>query len=207
MRLQVLKLIGHILVSDVGENMKKMLLLGLFLILLTGCSAQYNLKIDKDKIEENVEVSFPKNTTDRTLLEPYLTIANRVYPKNDNLSDVYKTSLDEDDYNYYLRYNYNHSYDLFDQSLFLNQCYEDVSFVYTDEQVELSTSNMFMCLNMLDDGLYLNDASIRITTDMKVVNNNADSVDGNTYIWNVNNSKKLRIINQLIWLYKKFLLL
>ena len=163
--------------------MKKLLIICLALF-LTGCSAQYNLQINEDNIVENVTVSLPKQLVKRDLLDPYLSIDNLVYPGTD-LEEYYKSSLNEDSDNYYLSYNYTHDYEKFAQSLFLKKCYEKVYFTDAEDKLSLSTSNTFMCINMLDDGFYLDDANVTIKTDMKVISNNADKVSGNSYTWNI----------------------
>lgn len=176
--------------------MKKFLLIFLVLF-LTGCTAQYDLTINAENIVEDVTVSLPKEILERDMLTPYLSSNNNLVYPGSEFNDVYSTSLDEDNNNYYLSYNYTHDYDKFSQSLFLNRCYENVSVVNNDNQIVLSTSDTFMCLNMMDDGFYLDSADIRIQTDMEVVNNNADKVVGNTYIWNIDsdnyNNKSINI--------------
>lgn len=164
-----------------GEYMKRILLLFL-VFLLTGCSAEYNLEINEDNIVENVTVDFKKAETDRSALEPYLTNNHYVYPGSD-LDAIYKVSLNEDNSNYFLSYDYVHDYSHFTQSMFLSKCYENVFLSSDDKQINLATSDTFRCINMLEDNFQVDNVKISIKTNMKVIDNNADSVSGKVYNW------------------------
>lgn len=166
--------------------MKKILIFCLVLF-LTGCKAQYNLEINSDNIVEDVTVSIPKSITERSIVESSISIDNFVYPGSD-YNDVYNGSLKEDDNNYYMNYNYTHDVSKFSKSLFLKRCYDNVMVKESGNEISLLTSDTFFCLNMLDDGFYLDEVSIAIKTDLNVISNNADKVSGNTYIWNIDNS-------------------
>ena len=164
--------------------MKKFLLL-FVVFFITGCTAEYNLNVDGDTIKEDVVVSFLRNEINKDALDYYVSNPNNVYFNDGNT--YYSAKLIEDDDNYYLNYNYKHQYENFTNSLFARKCYDDVEIVSNDDNIILSTSDEFNCINM-DDGFYLDSAKINITTDLKVLENNADRVKGNTYTWNVNDT-------------------
>lgn len=164
----------------------KKILLAFLIFLVTGCTAQYNLTIDKSKITENVTVALPKSTVTDDQLQPYLQNGNKVYPASTD-SAIYKSDLTEDSDNYYLSYEYSHAYDMFNQSMFAKKCYQEVNLKNNEETIFLSTSNQFNCIKM-EDGAYLDNVDVNITTKLKVKSHNADKVNGNTYTWNINES-------------------
>lgn len=165
--------------------MKKLLLV-ILIFLVTGCTAQYNLTIDQSTIKENVTVVLPKTIVTDDQLQPYLQNGNKVYPSSSD-SSLYKSDLTEDDGNYYLAYEYSHDYEMFNQSMFVKKCYQEVSLKSNEETISLVTSNQFNCIKM-EDGAYLDNVDINITTKLKVKSHNADKVNGNTYTWNINES-------------------
>ena len=168
-----------------GDKMKKLLLV-ILMFLVTGCTAQYNLTIDKSTLKENVKVALPKTTVTDDQLQPYLQTGNKVYPASTD-SAIYKSDLTEDSDNYYLSYEYTHSYEMFNQSMFVKKCYQEVILKSNEETINLSTSDQFNCIRM-EDGAYIENVDINITTKLKVQSHNADKVNGNTYTWNINES-------------------
>ena len=166
--------------------MKKKIILCSLIFLLTGCTANYNIEITKDTINENVQVQLPKSTTTKAQADTYANIETPISQSSTQQS-FYTTSLDEDSNNYYLNYNYNHEISSFSQSYFASRCYQNIDLEETEDMINLSTSNNFMCIHM-DDGAFIETVDINITTDLKVLSNNADEVNGNVYTWHINSS-------------------
>ncbi len=69
----------------------------------------------------------------------------------------------------------------------MTNCYPNFSIQSNDKQIILSSGSQFMCFAG-DDGLRADSVEINITTKLKVLDNNADEVNGNTYTWSIDNS-------------------
>ena len=169
------------MVNKKGDNVKKILLI-VTIFLLTGCTATYNLTIDEDVIKENVNVNIPTELIDEDELSFQVDNSDIVYF---NGKQKYNTKLTNNYDKYLINYKFEHKLNDYSNSKFVIQCYQNTNLEETDDQIKLATSNEFKCIKMYD-GVYLNSAQINITTDLKVLENNADEINGNTYTWNIN---------------------
>lgn len=164
---------------------KKFILFIMCFFLVTGCDVKYDLTIDNDTFDETVTMSFLKSQTTYDDVSIYLE--NKT-PISYNTSDIYYDSSIEEDDNYYdLIYNYKHDFNGFIQSYFVTNCYPDFSIESNDKRITLYSGSQFMCFEGYD-GLKADSVEINITTKLKVLNNNADEVNGNTYTWNIDDS-------------------
>lgn len=156
--------------------MKKLLLV--LLLLITGCSGQWNLKIDNDYVDEDVSLSFPRDASSDQLFRNQTSESISVYGGNEK----YKMDKKEDGSNYNVNYSYRHDILKFGKSNFMIKCFSSNNITDDGEIINIETSDRFNCIN-LDDGAYLNEVKFNITTDLEVVSNNADEIIGNKYIW------------------------
>ena len=164
---------------------KKFILFILCFFLVTGCDVKYDLTIDNNTFDETVTMSFLKSQTTYDDVSIYLE--NKT-PISYSSSGIYYDSKIEENDNYYdLIYNYKHDFDEFRQSYFVTSCYPNFSVQSNDKQIVLSSGSQFMCFAG-DDGLNADSVEINITTKLKVLDNNADEVNGNTYTWRIDNS-------------------
>lgn len=157
---------------------KKNILLTLLLILMTGCTVNYDLKFNEKTIEEKITI-IPENETQK---ENTRYFENRdfyaIIDANNELP--YKKEKNKEN-NYEFKYEYN--FDNFKNSRFTT-CYD--AYTLTDENniITFSTSKIFKC--MIYDYNEIDNLRINITTDYKVIDNNADEINGNVYTWNIN---------------------
>lgn len=165
---------------------KKILLFILCFFLITGCDVKYDLTIDNDSYNETVTLSFLKSQNTYDEIATYLNNKTPISP-NPSEGVYYDSKIEEDDNYYNLVYNYNHNIDSFKQSYFVSNCYSNFQVESTDKQIVLSTDRQFLCFEG-DDGLSADSVEINITTKLKVLENNADVVNGNTYTWNIDSS-------------------
>ena len=162
----------------------KIFILFLITFIISGCSnANYEITIDNENIAETVSVTFPKESTSTALIKSYSEVKTPISQLN-NEKKYYKTKVTEDNNNYYLIYNYKHNFDSFVDSYFVTRCYEDFDFNNFKNELQISTSNQFLCLYM-EDGAEIDSVNVRIKTKLNVLENNADSVKDGTYIWNI----------------------
>lgn len=174
--------------------MKKTIILILTILFLCGCEAKYNIKIYEDKINEEILI-YEKTAIldkyddeDKVLFEDELNYweldldyyNKERYSENNNTGYKYKSYFTHDEY---------------EQLTALNRCYAEFNY-QQEPTIKITTSKDFLCLNEYEE---LKDFEITIETDYKVINSNADKVDGNKLIWkiNKNNHKNKPILLEL----------
>lgn len=158
--------------------MKKIILL-IFLLLLTGCTIDYNLEIDKNKIIEEMsgtilkeEYEIKETYTDINLFYQIVNYDQRVFLNDDKIYDK-KIVENDDGVGYNFKYTYNEN---FDKSRLLNTCFEKVDFIETDEYYYADIGGDFYCQ-------YSDEIIINVKTNYVVLNNNANKVKDNVYTW------------------------
>ena len=168
--------------------MKKKLFLLLIPFLISGCTASYNIEIKNDYIIENVSVVIPEdeaseyNNFDDLIKKPiYLYLG---------AGKTYKSDIKFHNTDYYIKYNYKHTVSDYKNSTFLNKCYAESEVEVTDRSINIYTDSVFQCI-MMEDGLRADNVDVKIKTKLKVLNNNADEVNKNVYIWHMNASNYL----------------
>ena len=144
-------------------------------ILLTGCSSTYNITVDENKIDEHLKISIPTNLVNENTLQEQLEA---------QLGN-YNIDYTNDSNNYYVDYTNNYDIGNYFDSKLINLCYDTSSNKITDQQIKITTSSQFRCIYM-DDGVQMDSVDINITTQLKVIENNADEVNKNTYTWHIN---------------------
>lgn len=165
---------------------KKVLLFILCFFLVTGCDVKYDLTINNDSYDETITLSFLKSQNTYEDVSSYLEDKIPIsYNSSERL--YYNSKIEEDDNYYNLVYNYKHNTNTFMQSYFVSNCYPNFNIESNDEQIILSSGQQFACF-VGDDGLSADSVEINITTKLKVLENNADEINGNTYTWNIDES-------------------
>ena len=164
--------------------MKKILIL-ITLLLFTGCTAEYNLKFNEETVEEKITI-IPETSEEQ---ENVKSLDDRQYYAiiDKDVSEPYETKKIE--INGYRSYEYKYEYRLseFKKSDF-TRCYDAFSLLNEDGKVTFSTSKNFKCMTY--DYMKIDTVKINITTDYRVIENNADEVNGNVYTWKITNSNK-----------------
>lgn len=159
--------------------MKKLITI-LMIILLTGCSCNYELSIQNNKIYETLKINGVTNEIPPNVdLE---TLSNGNYTKN---------IIDDT-----VTYNSNYSMNNYKESNLLN-CFDSYNIQSGDETYIIRTGKKFKCYPYQYndfDVLTYDQLEIVIKTNHKVINHNATKVENNTYYWyiddkNVNNAE------------------
>lgn len=163
--------------------MKKILLLSILCLLMTGCTINYNLEINEDSFKEtitgnvlNEEMQLEENQTDVNIFDYLINyeqsalnnIENSLYNKtiNKNTNSI--------DYNYSFTYNEKN----INNSKVLNECFENFKFDNIDNKYYFIANGDFYCN-------YAEEVKINIITDYKVIVNNANKIKGNIYTWTI----------------------
>lgn len=163
--------------------MKKKVIIALILLcfLLTGCQVDYKLEFRNDDLIENISISLASGEYNEE------NIAKMDYMGN-NEAFAISERMTQKKYIYdrknnigYLNYTYN--VDNFNRNNLFRQCYDSFNFFETEEGYKLVTSDNFKC------GVFsyvpVNSYVITINTNRVVLEDNADRIDGNNYIWEI----------------------
>lgn len=174
---------------------KKLILVLVGLIFLNGCEASYTIIIDKNNINEKIEVldnvSATRSVTDimENYKKKYPVYDDDKIPEYDDFSikydnvEYYNQTYNIDENGYHLYYEYNYPVEKYGEanSLAISYNYKDITFKNNILSISMGSPNNR--LKYVDEFTNL---TVNIVTDYTVIKNNADSVIGNRYIWYVN---------------------
>ena len=166
--------------------MKKIVLLFMFTILLTGCSCDYELNISDDKVVENVDISLPysMDSDDRSKFLEYTKVDNlAVVGGLDN--PYYDMSARAD--NYGDIYNFNYSYDKehpIKNARTMQSCFEKYKVEETSSYYMFVFRGEFKCKYKFDD------VNITVKTNNVVPKHNSTDYDEKegVYRWKIDSS-------------------
>lgn len=172
--------------------MKKIVFLVLGCFLVTGCSSDYELKVNKYSMEENVEFTLKDDDYDKAnLINGLFKISDINYDnenemgrfvidklRNDKLSpgDNLEGFYNKEKRNNKISLSYIYKNDDYNSSYIFNNCFGDIYYDSTDDYYVINGYNSFKCL--IKDKV-----SVSIKSDYRVIDNNADKIRGNEYIW------------------------
>lgn len=167
--------------------MKKLILLICLAFLVTGCDVSYELKINADEtFDEKATFSFLNQEMTVDDLSIYIKtnqpISNERYEVKNYDSHIYTDGIYND-----LVYDYMHDIDSFRRSTFVDTCYPDMEITENDDEIVIKSGTGFKCLNP-DNGVITDQVDITIVSELDVISNNADEINGNAYLWTVNES-------------------
>lgn len=159
--------------------MKKIILF-LIIILLSGCTVEYNIEIKDNKAAEKFIIKV--NNSEKENLK-YLH-QNDFYVSlvPDEITYDKKETKKKD----ITQFNYSHEYNLndYEESNSLSSCFGAHNILYTKKYITISTSTGIKC--MKQDYAYIFDSlKIVLKTNHQVKESNADKVDGYIYTWNI----------------------
>ncbi len=166
---------------------KKIYILLVMLLFTTGCACRYDLTIDNDTYKESIILAASSDDEKDNLNRKWEIPVdkNNYYLGDENIDETYTNYI----YDYKVNSNNNLVFSHnFGRSDYLNStavsiCYKTLSVSNYQETTVISTSNNAMCF---DSYRNLSSLMVNITVSNKVISNNADKVNGNTYTWNIN---------------------
>ena len=169
------------------KKMFKILLVYSMIILLSGCTVTYNLKISDNVMTEKITLTEKKNLVDQKVADEQLeSIFSEVSENNFKKYSVVKKEKD-DNINYSLgQVYYLDDIDSVNNIRIMKDCFDAYNIVYSDDEetsLILQTSKGFHCLNY--DYNEVDSVNIKIEVENEVISNNADSIDGNIYKWHI----------------------
>ena len=169
--------------------MKKIMFLICLLILLTGCTAKYNVKINEDlSIIEEVYMygdddlySTYYKTTHMNVLKELLEPFEDILKEN-----KYEYSVNEEGY-IYITKKYVSIKEYIDSSILFNNYFDKIDYNKNEKSIKIETEGFYPNSTDDPDRFYVKDLDIAITSSYKVLNHNASKVDDktNTYFFNI----------------------
>ncbi len=167
---------------------RKIVLLLTIILIATGCEAKYNLTIDENKMVETASFFVDNNEENQEILTNYLQSNYMAYYNMDNRKSYnYEKEEIYNDNNIGMKLKYTYLGDNLKKSSLLEKCYYKKSIIKTENEIVISTDGKATCFYKDSDKL-LDKLTINIKTDLKVIENNADKVKGNTYTWIIDDS-------------------
>ena len=171
-------------------SIKKCFILTALLMLLTGCTINYNLTIDNNSVSESISGSVDKNEYELedgdTGLNLFYTLIKKDVPALVSGDSLYNKDITETDDG--INYNYTYTYkNNIDKARVINECFENHYIDETDEYYNIKLSGGFYCL-------YSNKIDINVISNYEVLYNNAKKVNGNKYTWTIDNSNNVDIM-------------
>lgn len=161
--------------------MKKKLLLFVILLFLSGCEVNYHLDFTDEQLKEDVQFTIP-NSKEKEI--QYLEKVS-AYAIFDGMGKaLYNTNFSKGIKNYNATFDYTYKLEDLGRAYYINQCFDAVNFAKHDNQYVLLTSTGFKC--MLFDYYKIDNLTVTITTNHKVIEHNADIKKGNSYTWKIN---------------------
>lgn len=174
------------------------LLLILFLLFTTGCSCQYNLIIENDIYKEEIKLIGENNDEINSFNNDWkISIDKEEF--NHPGDPESEPSITKGTYTYKLSGNTltftnDFTIDNYPNSSAVSACYRQLTVEKYNDSIIISSSPEIDCFNRYPP---LNELTVNITVDTQVISNNADSVNNNTYTWNLtrnNNKKAINIV-------------
>lgn len=163
----------------------KIIILGCCIFLLSGCSVEYNLTINKSTMEEDITAIFDK-ATESDYANRMEKIRRSAYYNFDTREDEYYTfNKSEDENNIFLNYSYIYTDNNLYKSEAVSRCYYKRIVNVTEENITINTDNQVACLYK-DGEKEIDDITVNIRTNLKVLENNADEVNNGVYTWYIN---------------------
>lgn len=163
--------------------MKKKIILFLLIVLFTGCDAVYNIDIDNNSVKETADFLYDNSAENEKIVNEYYKNNYMAFFDMDSLKDMmYKKKKINGRKKIGINLNYDYLANEYQNSSLLDQCYYKKSFIQNDDYIILYTEGGARCFYKDEDKL-LDSLVININTKLKVLENNADEVKGNKYIW------------------------
>lgn len=193
-------------------NKKKLILLLVLIFLFTGCSATYELEVYNNKFKENVSInnydpkswdtvlstgfSYKRQIMDN-LKYPLPAFSDTTVDENDWIrldgEEYYETKLISSKNNLGLSWNYNFNDTNYSRAKLPSMAYQYFTFTTSNENTWILSTDAK--LKSFEEYSNLEKLTIKIKTNHKVINHNADKVEGTTYTWNIlrENQNKKRV--------------
>lgn len=170
--------------------MKKVIILGLFILLITGCKVDYNLIINEDlTVRETVNMTGTDEFFDSFYRSSRMNVVKMLLEegrKDDLIKSGYQYEI-KDALNPYVVANksYTNLEEFSKQTIFLKQYFDSLNVSKENGIISMQTKNFNPIIEDSIDRYVIRFSKVSITVPYEVTENNAKSYDRktNTYIW------------------------
>lgn len=166
--------------------MKKLrfIFLTILIILLTGCSGNYDITINED-LSVNEKLNLELNNTSNTYQK-----VNNIFTENKINNDKYHVAIVDDKVNVDYEEKFESIEDYLLNSKVYHQLIDEIKYqknknyidIYINQNLKIKNDNDNMLIGNMNDLNYL---QINITNPYKIVTTNAESSNNNTYTWTI----------------------
>lgn len=168
----------------------KFAILFLLVIMLSGCTVNYEINIKDNKITEKINAVETNSVLFDSPNDFGMTLRESLYAfsSSDPFSEenfVVNKIENENE----LGFDYTREGGLL-ESTAISHCYLNPIITDKDDIVTINTGTEFMCYDYYEN---LDTIRFVFKTNHKVISNNADSVSGNSYIWNISKDSNKQI--------------
>lgn len=177
------------------------LFLLLMLILLSGCSCEYELTIDiaNNDYKEQLSITGKNEKEKESLLKEDWVVDVDFNEYNEVDEEIVKLENN----NYYdvkvidnsLLLSYDHNISTMKKSTIALSCFKKVRLIRDTNKLYINTTNGLTCYDDYDN---LENVKVIIKSNDKVISNNADKIEDNKYIWNFTRANKNKSINLVL---------
>lgn len=189
--------------------MKKIVILLVFVLFITGCSGKYELEIKNGKVIEKTTALYNKSDVIKDPYEYTMEFSLKYDDNGDFLKYDEKKNIKRDNLTGVELTNFYSSIDNFEEtSRVINYCYVAKNITNINKMISIKTSNEFTCFNEVEE---LENVTIVIKSNHKLKSTNADKKTGTTYYWYINKEnykdKPISLVlyaNKKIWYYDVF---
>ena len=164
-------------------------------LLLSGCSVEYDLTLNDDfTVSEKVVATEKTKRMEALTKQKGKQAVNYLYNMfKRNGEDITLTSRD-DDYNTYATAIISHD-DINDYaSKFSSDVFDNINVTKDGNIITFSTTQKELLSSDTNYSLLYDDITVNITIPFEVTSNNADKVNGNTYTWNIKKDSDYKTI-------------
>lgn len=162
----------------------KILLLLLVILLFTGCTGKYDVSINDDlSVDENLYLELPNVDYEKTL---------SIFKKNNIDKENYSVFVSSDSVIIKYKDSFKSIDDYILSSKVYHQLVDEIQYtrndnyidIYIDEKLKLKSEEEIGLIGNSND---IDSLDINLELPFKVLNNNSDSFNKNTYTWNIEN--------------------
>lgn len=160
--------------------------LAILVCLITGCTPTYHMTIENGQFKEEIQLQISEK--DLTFFEEYKSLdyflENNTYAYDSGASnEKYDKKVVKKNDTYYITLKYTHDPNKFEKS-------KALTFFKYHAYIQTKGSYFVKLTGGINTSILpaIPNTAIRIKTDNRVLQHNADKVEGNVYIWNINKS-------------------
>ena len=162
--------------------MKKIITLIITILLLTGCTAKYDIFFDENNIQDTITITTNSSNVNNATKQTTDNFTQKI-GEWENGHEYYKREIITTDKTTAYQYTYSFNPVEYDAMSQIRKCYKDFNLTYKNN-IELSTSKEFLCANYYQQ---VKEYTITISSKYEISSSNADKKEQNKHTWIINN--------------------